>query len=181
MEPLPTANSQVVSVMADGTRTCVSYGAATDPWVDGAPSGSMTLDDQLAAARMAIVGEWIGTATAPSGFIPQTWLDRFEFYPDGTYTAPGNDDGMVTPPLYYGDAEHCSPASWSLSGATTTGLTGSIDVLFSYDTGCALPSWGGILSNLRWDATGTRMRFSFSRSDGYGPIDLDLRLACLTL
>ena len=178
--PAPAIDTRVV-VNIDGVFACVSEDEATDAWVDAAPDGSQTVDDLLSAGRQAVIGSWVGTSEAPFGFAPQSWLARFDFAADGTYTAAGRVGDMAVPPLYYGDTERCPPAAWSFSDATRTasGLVGDIAVLFWYDTFCALPAWNeGVWSNVRWDVTGLRMRFSFSTGNGYGPIELDLRRAC---
>ncbi|HEX3902309.1 MAG TPA: hypothetical protein VH853_05610 [Polyangia bacterium] len=178
--PAPPIDAHVL-VNVGGTPACVDYAEATDDWVDTAAAGSQTVDDLLAAGQGAVIGGWVGTAEAPYGFMPQSWLARFDFATDGTYTAAGRVGEMAVPPLYYGDTENCPPAVWSFTDATSpaSGLVGDIAVLFSYDTYCALPAWNeGIWSNVRWDVSGLRMRFSFSTGDGYGPIDLDLRRAC---
>jgi hypothetical protein len=176
----PTVDTAVVATV-NGMLTCVPNGAATDPWVDAPPTGATTLDDLLAAGRAAMVGGWVGMATAPPNFVDPTWLDRLDFYADGTYTATREAGDEVMAPLYYGDTERCPPAAWSLANAGSDGLTGSIAVDYWYGSYCALPAWGeGVLSGVRWDASGMRMRLSFTTGSGYGPIDLDLRRVCLT-
>ena len=178
--PAPPLATQVLANV-NGTPACVAFDEAADVWVDATASGSQAVDDLLAAGRAAVVGGWVGTAEAPYGFLPQSWLARFDFAADGMYTAAGRVGDVAVPPLYYGDAERCPPAAWSFSGANRTGsgLVGNIAVLFWYDTFCGPPAWNqGVWSNVRWDVSGLRMRFSFSTGDGYGPIDFDLRRAC---
>jgi hypothetical protein len=167
-----------VLAMVNGTATCVPLADATDAWVDAAPAGPQTVAEMLVAGANAVLGGWVGMATAPPNFGETSWIDRFDFNADGTYASAGRDANGAKPPLYYGDPEQCPPAPWSITDVSATGFGGDIGVEFGYGTSCGLPAWQGLWSNIRWDATGLRMRFSFMRSDGYGPIDLDLRRAC---
>ena len=183
--PPPPIDTGILAYV-DGATACVPFAEATDsPWVDGALltailNGSLTLGEELAAAQQALVGGWVGIASVDFGTGLRSWLARFDFAADGTYTAAGRVGDSSVPPLYYGDTEQCPPAPWSFLDVTAVGLEGDLTVEFSNSASCYLPAWQGLWSAVHWDASNLRMRFSFSTSDGYGPINFDLHRACGT-
>jgi len=53
------------------------------------------------------------------------------------------------------------------------------DIAFLYGPGqCAPPAWQGKLSQVAIDASGHRLRFAFTTSDGYGPVDYEMFNVC---
>jgi hypothetical protein len=162
-------------------NACTPYAqAATTPFVPaGAPDA-----DALADATTFFPGSWIGVATAPPAWSPNTWFITVQFEPDGYYTGLGFADGTNPPPFYYGTNDFSDPscrsaARWRLTGLDPAGgVAGEIDVPFWEETSCGLPVWQGELHGIALDAPGDRMQLAFRRSDGYARVTYDLFRAC---
>jgi hypothetical protein len=154
------------------------------PWsgVDSTPFVPATTSATLAQTLAAMHGLWIGHAVAPQYWTPERWDLVLDLTPDET------DGGHFTartstgsPSFYYGtDESDCAAMRrYRLFDFGTQGVAGAIDIPFPGGSpSCHLPVWQGELSNIAFDAKANRLRLSFSRSDGYGPIDYDLWRVC---
>jgi hypothetical protein len=130
----------------------------------------------LAGVQAAMPGSWQGIATTP-----WTTPCRVEI----SFTADGHYSGRCAElpsdccqVFYYGSDDDTPIKRYRVGDATLSGdVFGEIDIAFAYDDEYGLPAWQGELSNLQRDASGNGLRFRFARSDGYGPIEYDLRRA----
>ena len=151
------------------------------PWssVRGQPFMADDAGQSLATLTkdgVAIVGAWVGHAVAPWG----QWDVSVTFLVGGHYIEPSTE-------FYYGDSRCTSLEQWRLLDVSAAGAaSGQIDVPFAGSQepdgslSCDLPAWQGEVSLLIFSVDGNRLRFDFSRSDGYGPIVYDLWRACQT-
>jgi len=141
------------------------------PWIPVATSDAAEL---LAGVQAAMPGRWQGLATSP-------WTTPYRV--EIGFTADGHYSGRCTElssdcclAFYYGSDDDSPIKRYRVEDATLSGnVFGEIDVAFAYDDEYGLPGWQGELTNIRRDASGNGLRFSFSRSDGYGPVEYDLR------
>jgi hypothetical protein len=121
---------------------------------------------------------WVGLAIAPSGWVPERWTLAATFQADGHYEAKTYDPAWA-PAFYYGSDLPCSLKQWRMRAVGAGGIEGQIDVTFQYPSeACYLPTWQGVLRRLEFDRTSHRVRFEFTRDDGYGPIAYDLWETC---
>ena len=138
------------------------------------PMPKRTQQEAFDTATEYIVGSWRGLVTTP-------WIPDYEV--SLWFDASGHWGGscaveseMCCVAFYYGTDLDCDLKRYSIDDATLSGkATGTIDIPFWYgETGCGLPSWQGELSSVALDADLDRLRFDFSRSDGYGPVHFEL-------
>jgi hypothetical protein len=121
-------------------------------------------------------GRWEGLATTP-------WTTPYRvelsFAADGHYSAGCTELSRdCCQAFYYGSDDDTPIKRYRVEDATLSGnVFGEIDIAFAYADEYGLPAWQGELSNIQRDASGNGLRFSFARSDGYGPIEYDLRRA----
>jgi hypothetical protein len=128
----------------------------------------------LASTRAILPGRWQGLARTP-------WTTPYKVEivlgSDGHYASRCTElpDGCCTA-FYYGSDEDTPLKQYRVEDATLSGnVFGEIDITFKYDDDFGLPGWQGELSHVQRDASGNGLRFQFQRSDGYGPIEYDLR------
>lgn len=142
-----------------------------DPWVPVATSDAAEL---LAGIQAAMPGRWEGLATSP-------WTTPYRV--ELSFTADGHYSGRCTEvssdcclAFYYGSDDDTPIKRYRVEDATLSGnVFGEIDIAFAYDDEYGLPAWQGELSHIQRDASGNGLRFSFATSDGYGPVEYDLR------
>jgi hypothetical protein len=151
--------------------------------VDLAPFVPRTAEDlgvteQLAQAREAVIGSWHGIVKTP-------WTEPYQivasFDWEGGYTARCEQNSDVDTDgccraFYYGSDRNSPFKHWSLTSVNADhSIDGEIDIMFcDADGRCSAPAWQGELRKLEYDETGNRIRFQFWRSDGYGPLEIDL-------
>jgi hypothetical protein len=184
MEPVvPFAAQTPVKVAG----VCTPYSQVPAmPFVPVARNPQQSVGQILSGTSAAMSGSWIGSVTSPWG----NWYVTLTFEADGHYLEMGYDRSQplpsANPPgFYYGTNNDTDPSciqerQWRLDAIVGSDLTvsGQIDVPFWYYPGCRLPGWQGVLTGIAFDATSDRMEFSFSRSDGYGPVVYDLWRVC---
>jgi hypothetical protein len=142
-----------------------------EAWV---PVATRDAAELLAGVQAAIPGRWEGLATTP-------WTTPYRV--ELTFTADGHYSGRCAEvsgdccvAFYYGSDDDTPIKRYRVDDATLSGnVFGEIDIAFASDDGYGLPVWQGELSNIQRDASGNGLRFSFSTSTGYGPIEYDLR------
>jgi hypothetical protein len=175
-----------VAAIADGWQVGSDAGGC-QPWtsVNAQPFVASAIDPLSTAKAMA--GTWVGKAHSPWN---SDWILRVSFGVTGTlsgvYSAVGYSltTNETTPAFYYGSDLDCDLKQWWIANVvpadpTIPGVAGSINVTFEYPPqACYLPTWQGDLSNVELNASLTRLQFSFSRSDGYGPVNYDLWRVC---
>jgi hypothetical protein len=178
--PPPAPPLDRATPVRDGDA-CMPWSAVSGETFVAASPADASLSVALSDLSGAVVGPWIGHATSPWG----EWDLTVTFTADGRYSArayDGTGNAAASPlAFYYGTDVGCDPLKeWHLSGVAADGRgLGEIDIPFSYGSdGCGLPSWQGELSQLVPGSKHNRLRFAFSTSDGYGPIQYDLWLAC---
>jgi hypothetical protein len=142
-----------------------------EPWVDDTTTDPVAL---LANTRAILPGRWQGLASTP-------WTTPYRvaitLREDGHYSSRCTElpDGCCEA-FYYGSDEDTPLKQYRIEDATLSGnVFGEIDITFKYDTELGLPTWQGELSHIRRDASGNGLRFLFQTSNGYGPIEYDLR------
>ena len=144
---------------------------STEPWIPVATSDPAEL---LAGVQAAMPGRWEGLATSP-------WTTPYRV--QISFTADGHYSGRCTElasdcclAFYYGSDDDTPIKRYRVEDATLSGdVFGEIDIAFAYGDEYGLPGWQGELSSIQRDASGNGLRFSFARSDGYGPVEYDLR------
>jgi hypothetical protein len=153
-------------------QTPVHAGGGCTPFDQVTPAPFVAASDSADQIVSGMAGSWIGEAASPWG----NWYVTITFNADGHYVALGYS---ISPPpsnppsIYYG-SDSSDPSCLALKKWSLT----TLDVPFWYGTYCGLPAWQGELSGAALDASGDRLQFAFSRSDGYGPIDYDLYRTC---
>jgi hypothetical protein len=180
--PWSTVLDDGSTAVVDAGPACrVSTDAAAAPFVPS-PSDPLASDPAtlLSTTAAAMAGTWAGTAHAPwdGG---EVWNVTIAFTTTskygGQYSATGGATtmGFTAPAFYYGSDLPCDLKAWQLLDVQSTGIAGTINVTFEYPPeACYLPTWQGELSSVALDASLQRLNFSFTTSDGYGPIVYDL-------
>jgi hypothetical protein len=164
-----------ILVRTNGRCEALSQVQAEPSPYDGAPL-DLTVREALNGTSSAMVGTWVGTAHSP--WQPESWPLLLTLRADGTYDAQTFHGGEA-PAFYYGSDLPCELKRWRLDHVSLDGVGGQIDVPFAYPPeACYLPGWQGELHDIVFDAHNERMRFDFSRDDGYGPVVYELFRTC---
>jgi hypothetical protein len=147
------------------------------PFVARAPE-DIGVTEQLAQAREAVIGSWHGNVKTP-------WTEPYQivasFSWEGGYSArceqnsDFDTDGCCRA-FYYGSDRNSPFKHWSLTSVNADhSVDGEIDIMFcGDDEQCSAPAWQGELRKLEYDESGNRIHFQFWRSDGYGPLEIEL-------
>ncbi|MDB4982320.1 MAG: hypothetical protein JWM82_3072 [Myxococcales bacterium] len=125
----------------------------------------------LEALRSDMVGHWYGNVTTPW---QPTYAAYVSFEASGHYATRSLDPHE--PAFYYGTDLDTDLKRWALTYLPVPGgvAYGTIDIAFDHGGGkFGLPAWNGELRDVTVDTAGNRLRLSFWRSDGYGPVDFD--------
>jgi hypothetical protein len=145
-----------------------------DPWVPSAISDPVELFN---AARSGMPGRWEGLATTP-------WVGSYRveitFGADGTYSGRCTEFSTDCCEAFYFGTDLDTPLkTYSVEDATLSGnVTGELVLVVHYyysdPNEFTVSSYPGDLSHIKFDATGSRLRFELRRN-GKGPILYDLR------
>jgi hypothetical protein len=140
------------------------------PWEP--PELPAALEDVLLRVIYEMPGEWRGIVTTP-------WKDPYEVIV--TFTADGGYSGACTwasneccHAFDYGTDDDTPLKRYSVDTVSRDGsVSGSIDIIFRYDTGFMESGYQGLLVNIELDATLDRLRFDFMYGMS-GPLVYDL-------
>jgi hypothetical protein len=181
--PSPSPADVDAAAIANAWQVFPAGGGACQPWtsVNAEPFVAAGVDPATMAKAMG--GTWVGKAHSPWS---SDWILTITFAPtgqySGTYSATGYSltNGEPAVAFYYGSDLDCDLKTWLLSSAPdNAGVSGQINVTFEYPpSACYLPAWQGELTSIDLNASWNRLQFSFSTSDGYGPITYDLWRVC---
>jgi hypothetical protein len=182
LAPVPVPSSQDAG--AGGAASSSDAGPAPCPFPDypatdwspdaWVPYPGGDAQELLDTVRATMPGDWAGLARTP-------WTTPYRvelsFTTEGRYSGRCSEVASECCRLfYYGSDEDNPLRQFRVDDVTLSGnVFGEIDVPFEYDDSYGLPSWQGELSQVQPDASGNGLRFLFRRSDGYGPIEYDLR------
>lgn len=140
---------------------------------------ALSVDEELAKAREALLGSW-------HGFVETPWTEPYQivagFSWEGGYTArcEQNSDFETANigccrAFYYGSDQNSPFKHWALTSVNADHtVDGDIDIMFCDGDRCQPPAWQGKLRRFDYDKAGDRVRFEFWRDDGYGPLKVEL-------
>ena len=165
----------------NGTGGAAGSPVSPDPYVPG-PCIELAADAALARFQAGVLGSWMGTGTAPTGWLWSKATVAFTFYCDGHYdsrclaaTEGLDPDSASCIALYYGSDGVSAEKTYEIYDVRSDGkATGNISVFFG-NTG------GGTtldrLDAIDLSAAGDRLSFDFVHLGQYGPLHYDLQRA----